>query len=460
MRRPSDERGQVLVLFAFMLTALLLVAAVLFDGAHAVLQRRMLQNAADAAAMAGANRLQGPVGTGCAGSDAVSVATAAATTLAGSDADVNVSCPASDNDAIRVTITGTSPSFFGGLAGMAGIPVDASSTARYGGIPGAKFSVVQLNPYHATWPSGRQGCPSVLVSGTPTVHFGGSLHVNSACPASAGGAMSVQGSASLTMSAGTRISIVGGYTGNALSPAPLIGQRPLADPLRNLPLPPVNSLPVISTSRLTVSGTQVLSPGVYTGGIAISGSSTALLKPGIYVLNGGGLTIAAQAAIFSVANGITTSSPSTWATDCPASTCGVLIYSRNAAASSDAINVSGQASILLRAYLPEADLNATTRMIELRKMLIWQDASPVPTASAGQPDVTLAGGGTLSLSGTIYAPSAKVVMQGGSGGSGGGDEGLAVQFISWDATFQGNSNLTFLYGSNSFASPVQYGLVE
>lgn len=464
-RRQSDERGQVLVLFALMLTGLLLMATVLFDGAQAVLQRRQLQNAADAAALAGANRLQGPSGTGCAGSDAVSVAAAVAANQAGGDAQVSVSCPAAyDDDAVRVTISATSPSFFGGLVGMTGISVDAGSTAIYGGAPGAKFSVVELNPYNSTWASGRKGCPSVLFSGGPTISFGGSMHVNSACPAASGGALGTNGNAAtLTFASGSRISIVGGYSPGTLTinPTPLTGQPVLADPLRNLPAVPVSSLPVRSTSRLVISGTtEVLSPGVYTGGIQVKSTATALLQPGIYVLNGGGLDIGAQASIISVAGGVTTSSSATWASDCPASSCGVLIYSRNASAGSDSISIGGQGSALLRPYRPEADLNATTRVDDYRNLLLWQDASPVPTSSAGQPDLTLTGGGTMNLSGTIYTPSAKVVMKGGSGGTGGDDVTLTVQFISWDLAIQGSSNFTFIYNSNSFARPVQYGLVE
>ncbi len=50
----SEERGQILVLFAVALAVLFLAAALAFDIGMVVLERRDQQNAADAAALAGA----------------------------------------------------------------------------------------------------------------------------------------------------------------------------------------------------------------------------------------------------------------------------------------------------------------------------------------------------------------------------------------------------------------------
>ena len=61
MPRPYDEgeppKGQVMVLFALMLVVLLAGLAVILDGGRVYSERRMTQNAADAAAMAGAAKL-------------------------------------------------------------------------------------------------------------------------------------------------------------------------------------------------------------------------------------------------------------------------------------------------------------------------------------------------------------------------------------------------------------------
>ena len=50
--------------------------------------------------------------------------------------------------------------------------------------------------------------------------------------------------------------------------------------------------PCTYTAPFVVTGTQTLSPGVYCGGIVVStGSNTANLSPGTYILAGGGLTV-------------------------------------------------------------------------------------------------------------------------------------------------------------------------
>src|ERR671912_1529724 len=56
--RPN-ERGQILVLFAGAAVALLIVAAIAFDVGSMYLERRDQQNAADAAALAGARYVNG-----------------------------------------------------------------------------------------------------------------------------------------------------------------------------------------------------------------------------------------------------------------------------------------------------------------------------------------------------------------------------------------------------------------
>src|SRR6266545_4583759 len=56
--RGRGQSGQILPLFAFSLVVLLALGALLIDGAGTLVLRRRLQNAGDAAALAGANALQ------------------------------------------------------------------------------------------------------------------------------------------------------------------------------------------------------------------------------------------------------------------------------------------------------------------------------------------------------------------------------------------------------------------
>lgn len=167
------QSGQALVLFTLMAMAIFFMAAVLFDAAQAVVHRRLLQNAADAAALAGANVLQSGDPAGCSGSQAgttprSSVVTAATNAVtanlpAGTSATITVTCPTGYNDgAVKVSVSGSSPAFFAGGLNMVlsasqtaqwtgGVAVRANASAIYGGNVPGKFSVVLLNPYTSTW---------------------------------------------------------------------------------------------------------------------------------------------------------------------------------------------------------------------------------------------------------------------------------------------------------------------
>ncbi len=468
-RRHRDSRGQIIPLFALSLVAMLAMGALLFDGAQALQIHRRIQDAADAAALAGANVIQSGTTRTCSGSttsttpraDVVAAVNSSVTTnLPGYTGPITVTCATGwKNYAVSVALGTTAPTFLGGVIGIRSLPVSASATALYGQMVGAKFSVVMLDPYNPTWKSGIQGCPSVLFSGGPTITFDGSVQIDSACPAGYGGALGTNGTAAtLTFAPGMSAHIVGGYSPTALTinPTPLTGQPYVKDPLAGITMTRPS---VVSTKTLVLNNqTSVLSPGTYVGGIQLKNKSVAVLLPGIYYLDGGGLDVGAQASVFSVAPGVSTSSVATWPTDCPPTTCGVLLYNTGTSSTLSPITVGAGATVELRPYL------GVTSPDPLQGLLIWQykgDATTgtLPSPTYQQPAVTLNGGGTVNLSGTVYAPSAQVFMTGGSGGSGGGVD-LTLQFIAWDLQIQGNSSFHFYYNSDTFAKPFDYGLVQ
>jgi hypothetical protein len=124
----------------------------------------------------------------------------------------------------------------------------------------------------------------------------------------------------------------------------------------------------------------------------------------------------------------------------------------------DQLSVGGGATLELRPYKPAADGTGTSEPA-YENLLLWQDKSPTPTSSCRQPPISLSGGGTINISGTVYAPSAIVQMGGTSGGSG-GDVDVVLQFISWDLQFSGNIGFHFYYQSDAFAKPLDYGLIK
>ena len=474
-RSSNEPRGQVLVIVAIAFTVMLALLAVLFDGANGMVTRRDMQDGGDAAALAGANLMQVGSPRGCSevagGPPRASVAQAVrdslATNLAWFDATTaSITCPADpqyENQAVAVELSAKAPQFFGGVVGGE-ISVSTRSAAVNRVTSGPLYSIVQLNPgNNPSWPHDRRGCPSVLLSGGPTVVLQATMHVNSSCTAANGGALSTNGSGgSLTMENEAPIRLVGGYAAGSMtiSPAPITGASAIPDPLGKLPPVDWEDMDIIETTRLTLSNvTEILEPGRYQGGIELRNDSVALLLPGIYVIEGGGLEIGSRAKVLSVSNSVSTPNFANWAGDCPVDDCGVLIYNRSGVTEAmGPITVGAGSTLKLRAYDPDA-LN-DGGVADFENMLIWQDANPVPTATYAQPIVKLNGGGNVDIRGTVYAPSAKVEMGGNSGGSGGDVVNLTLQFVSWDLEFRGNSAFTFFFNDNEFVRPLDYGLVE
>ncbi len=487
--RTSRRDGQILVLFAGSLFFFFAMAALLYDGGNALVLRRQLQDAGDAAALAAANVIQSGTPKGCSATagpppgsprTAVVQAAQAAVTAALPGFPVSriaVSCPNTgwtQNYAVEVDLAGTSPSYFGGLLGMAGIGVSTTSQAVNGQLASAKYAVVELDPWNSAWPQAYNGCPSVLFSGSNTVTFDGSMMIDSACPAGNGGALGTNGNAAvLTFNNQAVVKMVGGYAAGALSitPAPVTGQKYVKDPLGLAPFQwgfgtSYPSFPVQSTKQLKLSGgSTVLEPGVYTGGIAMSNHAVAYLHPGIYVMNGGGFTMGAGNAAYAIPSSLTSTSATTWATDCLATNCGVLLYNTgftntsSPSNSKDTISVGGGATLMLRPY--NAAVDATGADVnDYQNLLIWQNGTPAPASGSVQPPISLSGGGQMNISGTVYSPGGIVQMGGNSGGSGGSELDVTLQFISWDLQFNGNIGFHFYYQSAAFAKPTDYGLIK
>lgn len=493
-RKSSSQSGQVLVIFAFAFIAIIMMLALLFDGARALVLRRQMQDASDAAAVAGANVIQGlspkqcsatagpPPGAPVAAVTAAAKASVAANLPGYSQSNVIVMCvddPLMLNQGVSVRLADKSPTFFGSIFGGGPLSVATDSSAVNGNNLQNNYSVVMLDRSNLAWPNGQRGCPSFSLSGGPTAQFDSAIYIDSSCTAANGGAFSTNGnSASLTMGSGASIRIVGEYKPQALTitPAPLEYQSVKADPLAWLSAPPVSTLKVQSNNKLVIgqgnnSSTVVLEPGVYKGGIQLKNQSIAYLHPGIYVMDGGGLQVGAGQKVYTLPASKNSTTDATWATDCIASNCGILLYNTgtagNGAGAMDQISIGAQATFKVRSYNPDpaADstklANGTAYHNETyRHLLIWQSASPVPATNYVQPVLELSGGGNVFMAGTVYAPSAKVRMGGNSGGSSGDSLDLTLQFITWDLELYGNSSFHFRYSADEFPTLLDYGLIE
>lgn len=502
LRRPASERGQFLVIFAFAFLVIVMMLGLLFDGARGLVLRREMQNASDAAAMAGANVLQGLPFTGCSaavgpppGDPQAAVEAAAKASIAANLpnynlAEVIVSCPPGwDNVAVQVQLAGQSPTFFGTVFGMGPLDVATSSSAVNGLNSFNRYSVILLDPENPSWPQARRGCPSFLLSGGPTVRFDSSIYINSACTAANGGALSTNGNATtFTLGPnGPSVRIVGEYKPQALTitPAPVEHQRPKTDPLLFLqPQPPPgspnfastdsSSLKLQRTTRLIVgqgqsNSTVTLEPGVYKGGIQLRNQSVAYLHPGIYVIQGGGIDLGAQTSLYAVPAGpVSPNIATTWDTTCTSANCGVLIYNTGTSSGPQAmgqVSVAAGATFKVRSYDPTVSVTlrnsgASYTNPDYESLLIWQSRDPLASNTYAQPWLQLNGGGNVVMAGTVYAPQAKVQMGGGSGGGGGSSVVLTLQFIVWDLELSGNSTFWFRYDGGEFSTPPDYGLIE
>src|SRR5262249_19296745 len=149
------------------------------------------------------------------------------------------------------------------------------------------------------------------VGGTPVV-----VNSNNAQAAIAGGVG--------TLSA-PEFDITGGYatTGGAQFQGDIhTGRRPTPDPLADLPVPDPTQMTSQSNKKIPYTqGSQTLSPGVYKGGISVSGSGSLTLQPGVYYMDGGGFSFSGQGNLTGH---------------------GVMIYNAPGNGNSSGISVSGQ----------------------------------------------------------------------------------------------------------------------
>jgi hypothetical protein len=441
----SAQRGQAIVLFAGALVTLLLVAALAFDVGMMLVERRDQQNAADAAALAGARFAL------TSDSDARDAARRIALMNGFDDADanevVNVYIPPIHGPAVyrqpgfvEVQIEATRPSIFGGIIGEALWPVGAFAIATNRQDLIFTFSMLALDPAE---------CKAIQVSGTGAVVSAGSIQSNSSgagCTTGAPISFSRTGGSTITVGADVYCRAVGQIQDQGAGSFGSCVKTPdsfaLPDPLRNLPAPikPPLAAPMVSadtpgqtipkhcpgstakppdeaqpvTCKLAVtggySGTEwILYPGLYPGGLEITSDTTAYLMPGIYWIGGGGLRVATGGSIYSIgseADAASLQAGAAWDT-LPG---GVMIFnSKLPTADAGPIVFDGSSATMklkpLSATSP--DPNAIYNDI-----VIFQDR----TLDVAGDDVTLNGAASVAtVEGMVYVPRGKVTLNGNGG---------------------------------------------
>jgi len=408
MRKPhAPRRGSVILLVAISLTVLVGCMAITMDGGYIMERRRHVQAAADAAALAGAIDLyekylsNNGIDQGNSAADSArTIAAANGYPNDGVISNVTVHTPPTSglfqgqHSHCEVIIEFLQPRYFSSIWGSEAISVPARAVAR-GRYAAIRDGIICLDP---------------TVKGSLNVHGGGAITINSTVIVNSNNSEAVIVNGGGANMGAQQYYITGdhpGYTmtgGGTLSGPIQTGQIPTPDPLRFLPAPDPNSLPVQNVPPpVMVGGTKTyyLQPGRYVGGLSFS-QGNLIMAPGIYYMDAGGFSLGGQAGCTGI---------------------GVMIYNAPNA-SSQKIDITGQGAVTLS---PPTDGT-------YRGILIFQDrASTTPVNIVGQ--------GADDIRGTFYVANAAVSI------SGNGDQSIGSQFICRTLDTGGNGGFTVTYNA-------------
>jgi Flp pilus assembly protein TadG len=417
------RRGQVVILVAVCLVVLLSVVAITLDGGILQDDRRRVQAGADAAALAGAAQLFynvesvsgiNPDPGNAAKTAALANAAANGFNNDGKTNTVTVNIPPQSGPFtnqlgyVEVIIQYNQKRTFSAIFGSGDLPVVARAVARGRWAPDNNGILVLA-------PTG-QGAFSTVGNGVMNL-VGASLIVDSTDPAGATLTNNATVSAPVFDFSGTpgySCSGSGGFQGTIYS-----GQPPTPDPLAYIPEPDPSTMTIQSRKAITDSNgnkTLVLNPGVYVGGIKLSGQANVIMNPGIYYMDGGGFSFTGQGSLTAT---------------------GVMIY--NAPQSnSDVVNISGLGSV---------NISPPTSG-PYKGISIFQER----TATA---PLSFTGNGGMRVTGTFYAAGATMQV----GGNGTGDV-IGSQYISYNMVMNGGGQFNILWNAGLTAPLRQFGLVE
>jgi hypothetical protein len=414
-QRP--RRGTVAVLAALCLIGVLGFAALSLDGALLHQDRRAAQAAADSAALAAAGNLfanwranKGQDPAAAAANEALGAAAANGFTNDGVNSTVTVNIPplsgafVGQAGYVEVIVKQFQQRAFSSIWGSSSVSVQARAVARGMWVP-HNIGILVLDPASSG---------SLTSNGGSSVTTTAKIIVDSNSPS----ATVVTGGGALTAPEFDITGVPGTSTsgGGAINGTVLDGQVPTPDPLAYLPEPDPSTMTVQSkkTVKLQNQGSLSLQPGVYQGGINVTGGDLTL-APGIYYMDGGGFSFSGTGSLMAE---------------------GVMIV--NAPQSnSDTVGITGTGTINLSPM--------TTGLYQ--GISLWQTRASTNT-------LTVSGGGGGSVTGTFYAQHGTLKVSGGGGSS------VGSQYISWDVVLSGNGNFSIDWSPPAVAPEKDLQLVE
>jgi Flp pilus assembly protein TadG len=273
-----DESGSIGLTVGLMSTALLGVTGLTIDVGDWYMTKRSMQEAADAAAIGGATQLW----AGGTNSQAISAAT--------NDAKLNGFSPA---NGATVTVTVSGQSVTATIQKTADLMLSALFLKTAPGIKvSAQAGLVSGGPAACLLTTSANASGALTLNGSGSVSAGGCAVVTNSTSATG---LSVTGTETLTTE---KLCGPGGSSiGSSATVNPLPSNcNALQDPLANL-TPPSNVNDPCQYNNASYSGDSTLSPGVYCGGITVSGHPTISFQPGVYILRNGPLKAAGTATL-------------------------------------------------------------------------------------------------------------------------------------------------------------------
>jgi Flp pilus assembly protein TadG len=414
----KDCRGNALVITAAALPLLIGSAGLATDTIQWTVWKRQLQRAADSAALAGVHGLvagQTPVAS-CSSGPVNRDLTLNNHVLLGNG---NTNCSAqnpvnwsgtSDSNAVKVTLSVQKRLGFSSLFLSSTPTITAAATATV--VATGRYCVISLEPTNATGLTYQgnagvnMGCGMKTNSrGTCATNGGGSAHVTASPIAAVGGICNSQG----VFGSDT---VMQPYS--APQPDPYASVNPPAPtdyPAQACPNFRVNS----NTTQTTLtSGTDYramtgsgMSNYYCMGSMTLNGTVT--LPSGVYIIDGGSLSIGSQANV-----------------SCNSCTFVLTNRSSSSSATIGTVNMNGGATIHL------VDSQSGT----YAGMLFYQDRRATLASGAGQSSL-INGNSSSSFQGAFYFPSTSVTFNGTSG-----MQTNCMQLVGRQVTFSGNTSIS------------------
>ena len=383
-RFRNDESGAYLIVAALTMPFLIGTVGLATDVGLWLYKRQTLQGAADSAALSGAaaNYYQGASAV-FGEAQAITASYGFSTGSPGFSLQV-FQPPATGHyttspNAVEVIILQSATGFFSRIMGVSGTNVRARAVALASGGTGCVMSLNQT----ASGGTTVQGSAQVTLNGCDMYDdstdqsglvVGGSAQISARRVLSAGGISGVQNIQAQT---------VDPY------------QQVVPDPYADVPLP--SDAAGCDHKNYTVKKTETLNPGVYCGGLSLNAGAVVTLSAGIYIMDGGSLSVNGGATL--AGNGVT------------------LVFTSGANATINGgavVNLTAPTSGTMAGIVVYADRN-----------------TPAGTA------FKFNGGAQQYFGGAVYVPTGAISFAGGANTSTG-----CTQLIGGTLTFTGNSQLS------------------